>query len=157
MTEVSDAIRRHHQELLSEMESRVTALMGGEHDDDAQRLHGFLESELLPHATGEELHLYPAVEPLLAKEAKSTSTMSVDHEFIATYIDELGTIAKALKVASGAEREALESRAKGLAQAVLAILKLHLEKEERIYLPLFEKELSDEEQQAVLAGMHQHL
>jgi hemerythrin-like domain-containing protein len=138
------------------MENRVATLMEDGQGDKARQLHGFLESELLPHATGEERHLYPAVEPLLAKEAKSTATMSVDHEFIATYVDELGTIAQALKVGSDPEREALESRAQGLAQELLAILRLHLEKEERVYLPLFEKYLSGEEQHAVLAGMHQH-
>jgi hypothetical protein len=34
------------------------------------------------------------------------------------------------------------------------IVQVHLEKEERIYVPLFEEYLSEEEQQRVLDGMH---
>lgn len=154
MSQVSEAIRNHHRELLETLTSQVAALVEGRPEADPQALADFLQDELLPHAVGEEKHLYPAVEPLVKAHGRATATMSVDHEFIENYIRQIGETAEGLQRAGAEERPALERRLRHLALQLEALLRLHLEKEERVYLPLFEQHLSEEEQQQVLEGMH---
>ncbi len=154
MSEVGAAIRSHHRELLETLTRQVAALVEGQPDADPAALADFLQHELLPHAVGEEKHLYPAVEPLVKAHGQATATMSVDHEFIEHYIRQIGETAEGLRRAGTEERPALERRLRHLALQLEAVLRLHLEKEERVYLPLFEQHLSEEAQQRVLDGMH---
>lgn len=154
MSEVGEAIRNHHRELLEALAAQVAALVEGRPEADPQALVGFLQEELLPHAVGEEEHLYPAVEPLVKAHGQATATMSVDHEFIENYVRQMREAADRLQRAEAEERPALERRLRHLALQLEAVLRVHLEKEERVYLPLFEAHLSEEEQQQVLDGMH---
>ncbi len=154
MSAVSEAIRNHHRELVNTLTKQVTALVERQPDADAVAFAAFLKDDLLPHAVGEERHLYPAVEPLVKAHGKATATMSVDHEHIESYIRQIGEVAQALHTASATERSAVEERLRRLALHLEALLLVHLEKEERIYLPLFEQYLSETEQQHVLDGMH---
>jgi len=155
MSKVSKAIRNHHRELANTLQEQVTALAEGRPEADPQVLAAFLKDELLPHAVGEERHLYTAVEPLVKAHGQATATMSVDHEFIEGYIGQIEGAVQALQGASEATRPALEDRLQCLALQLEAVLQVHLEKEERVYLPLFEQHLSEEEQQQVLDGMHE--
>ncbi len=154
MSAASEAIRNHHRELVGALTRQVAALVDKRPEVDAVALAAFLKDDLLPHAVGEERHLYPAVEPLIRAHGKATATMSVDHEFIESYIRQIGETAQALHTASATERPAVEERLRRLALRLEALLLVHLEKEERIYLPLFEQYLSETEQQHVLDGMH---
>lgn len=154
MSQYSDAIRHHHRELLSTLTEQVTAIVEGRPEADPQALAAFLKGDLLPHAVGEERHLYPTIEPLIKAHGKATVTMSVDHEFIEGYIRQIGEATQALQTASNDERPSLERRLQRLALQLQAVLQVHLEKEERIYLPLFEQYMSEEEQRSVLEGMH---
>ncbi|MBZ0304459.1 MAG: hemerythrin domain-containing protein, partial [Anaerolineae bacterium] len=115
----------------------------------------FLKNDLLPHAAGEEQHLYPAVDPLVAAYSKATATMSVDHEFIEGYVRQIDETAQALNKADAAERPALEKQLQRLTLQLEAVLAVHLEKEERVYIPLFEQHVAPEEQQRILDGMHE--
>ncbi len=56
---------------------------------------------------------------------------------------------------SGATGQAKLSILQRLCLQLEAVLTAHLEKEERVYIPLFEKYLSEEEQQRILNGMHE--
>jgi uncharacterized protein (DUF2249 family) len=155
MTSVIQAIKCHHSELLNTLISRVAAVsenspVGAQASD----LVTFLKHELLPHALGEEEHMYPAVDTLVKTYGKATATMSVDHEFIENYICQIDQTVQALASAGGAERLELEITLRRLAVQLEAILRLHLEKEERIYLPLFERYLPEAQQQRILDGMH---
>lgn len=154
MSTVSEAIRNHHRELLSALTGQVTALVEGRPEADPDALAAFLKGDLLPHAVGEERHLYPAVEPLIKAHGQATATMSVDHEFIEDYIRQIEETTKSLHTVDADKRPALETRLQHLALELGAILRLHLEKEERIYLPLFEQYLPEPEQERVLEGMH---
>ncbi len=154
MSQVSEAIRNHHRELIETLADQVATLVEGRPEADPQALTGFLQDELLPHAVGEEEHLYPAVEPLVKAHSQATATMSVDHEFIENYIRQIGETAEVLQRAGAEERPSLQRRLRHLALQLEAVLRLHLEKEERVYLPLFEEYLSEEDQQRVLDGMH---
>lgn len=96
-SKVSEAIRGHHRELLNTLSNHVAALVKGRPGARPQFLCTFLKEELLPHAVGEERHLYPAVDPLIKTYGKATATMSVDHEFIGTYIRQIEETTKALQ------------------------------------------------------------
>jgi Hemerythrin HHE cation binding domain len=80
--------------------------------------------------------------------------MSIDHEFIARYRDE---IAKARADLGGARGDAAASAATRLARAAAALealVEVHLAKEERAYLPLLATHTSDADQAALLRRMH---
>ena len=63
---LSDAMRDHHRELAERLAAQATALEAGPASGDVEALIAFLEGELVPHAEGEERHLYPVVDPLIA-------------------------------------------------------------------------------------------
>lgn len=154
MSKVGEAIRSHHRQLVSTLAEQVTAVVENRPDADPQALAAFLKGDLLPHATGEEQHLYPTVEPLVKAHGQATATMSVDHEFIEGYIRQIDETVQALQGAGEETQTELESRLRRLALQLEAVLRVHLEKEERVYLPLFEEYLPEEAQQRVLDGMH---
>lgn len=155
MSEVGQAIRNHHWELQEKLTAQVEALVEGRPEADPKALARLLQEELLPHAIGEEKHLYSAVEPLVKAHGRTTATMSVDHEFIEEYIRRVSEAVQALERAAPAQRPALQRQLQRLALQLEAVLRVHLEKEERVYLPLFEQHLAEEEQQRVLDGMHE--
>lgn len=154
MSTVGEMIRAHHAELIESLRRQASALADKRPDADAAAFAAFLQKELLPHAVGEERHLYPAVDPLIKTRGVATATMSVDHEYIEEYIRQIAAAAQALAQASAAERAALAERLGRLALRLEALLEVHLAKEERVYLPFFEQYLSEDQQQAVLDGMH---
>ncbi len=161
MSQVSEAISRHHRRLQDELRKLVDNVLAGgtARERAAGELTAFLQGELLDHATGEEKHLYPAVDPLVATHARATDTMRIDHEFIHDYIKKIADAAKAATAAdpgagSGGAGVASE-RLRDLILKFEAIFEMHLEKEERVYLPLFGKHLTEEEQKRVLDRMHE--
>jgi uncharacterized protein (DUF2249 family) len=154
MSEVLDAMQGHQRELMAHLIEGTESLANG----DVAQLDAFvqfLKSDLLPHAGGEEAHLYPAIDPLVRDHGHATATMSVDHEFISSYVQDLEQAGNELRRAAAADRPELARRVARLAIGLEALMKVHLEKEERVYLPLFERYLSISEQQRVLDGMHE--
>ncbi len=137
-----NAVRAHHAELRRKLTEKVDAYVRTGSPEAFRDLVGFLSGELLPHARAEEKHLYAAVEPLIKAWGRATATMEIDHRFIEDYIGRLSS-------GSGADPEALKRLAVGLEAIVL----LHLEKEERVYLPLLDTYLPAAEQDKVLAGL----
>ena len=172
MKDVTEAIRRHHRELMDHFGRLLERAVGvgragqvagpgmppgqaaGVPQGALREVAAFLRSELLPHAHGEERYLYPAVDPLLKAYGKPTATMSVDHEVIEQYVRDVDEAVSLLAQAAGEEREALHGRLRATLLQLQAVLRLHLEKEERVYLPLFEAHLQPEEQRRILEGMH---
>ncbi len=154
MSNLTDAVRRHHGSLAKSLAEHVATLTDEAKQGTPEALVAFLRNELMPHARGEERHLYPRVDFLLHEYGRGTATMSVDHEFIADYVERIERIADELRSAGGTERRELEAELRRLAVSLDAILALHLEKEERIYLPLIERHLPEGEQVSVLDEMH---
>lgn len=152
MSKVTQAIHEHHHKLLQTLTHHGEALSDGK--GDPQALAAFLEGDLIPHAVGEERHLYPLVGQLLKSYGDPTATMLVDHEFIRSYVGKIASAAGALPSASGEERALLASRIAKLVVQLRAILELHLEKEERVYLPLLEGHASLNDQEKALHRMH---
>jgi len=135
MTLTSEEIRQHHRALAAHLAALVPE-DGPPADPSA--LVRFLREELLPHAEEEERVLYDRIEPLVPT-GQATRTMRLDHEAIARMADELAALADALAAATPEERSALAHRFSRRAIELAAIVRLHLEKEERAYLPLYEQ------------------
>lgn len=155
MSQLGEAFRHHHRALLERLERYVAALQGPDVDSRAGELVAFLQQELLPHARGEERHLYPAVEPLLHQTRRATATMSVDHEALEGYVWRVAQAAEQLRMAPATQRPEAQKQLQRLALELAAVLRLHTEKEERVYLPLVEQYLTDEDQRRLLQAMHE--
>ncbi len=153
MSTAGEAFRRHHRALTERLAQHAGVLAEGR-DPDPAPLVTFLTAEILPHAAGEEQHLYPAVEPLLRAHGMATATMRIDHRFLEEYIRRIGEMAAALPGAPPYERARLRGRLARLVAQLEAIFEVHLAKEEQIYLPLFEQYVTEDEQARVLARMH---
>ncbi len=155
MSDTSDAIHEHHQALMAAFDGHVTAILAGRPDADPTALLQLLEQDLLPHAVGEERFLYPALDRLLRHHGRATATMSVDHEFLEEYVRQIRVTVQALAAAPTADHAGLRAHLERLCLQLQAVMQLHLEKEERLYLPLFEQLVEADEQRRILAGMHE--
>jgi iron-sulfur cluster repair protein YtfE (RIC family) len=128
----TEAFRDEHRALLVHVEqirvaaSEVTELTVQEREMLVGRVLGFLRTTLLPHAEWEEQVLYTAVGELLGGQ-KATATMSRDHVAISGMIE-------ALAEADRADVTRLQELLYGLH----ALITVHFEKEEEIYLPLLD-------------------
>lgn len=150
--QANEAIRGHHRDLIATLDGHASALAAGREDVDPAALVAFLKGDLLPHARGEERHLYPAVEGLLREHGRATATMSVDHEYIEGYVSEIAEAVQAIE--SGGDASRARERLERVVLQLQAVLQVHLEKEERIYLPLMEQHMSEEEQESIVDRMH---
>ncbi len=155
MSHVKEAMHNHHQEMVTILGKHVAALLEKSAEANPAALVDFLNNELMPHAKGEEAYLYPAVDPLIKAYGSATATMSIDHEFIGNYVREIEATTATLKAATNGNQAALWKRLQQLTLQLQGIFLLHLEKEERIYLPLFEQYTSAEEQERILNSMHE--
>jgi len=110
----------------------------------------FLIHQLIPHAQAEEQVLYPTVGRLL-RAVEATETMSRDHLEVIRLTEELEALRLHLFYAavSQADEQALRRVLYGL----YAIIKLHLAKEEEIYLPILEARLSATEVDGLVGAM----
>ena len=141
----TEPIREHHKHLMKRLgifEKRVMEfrkLSGVPLRRVAKGEAFFLLRELRPHAQAEERYLYPVVDNLAkAKGVKLSATMRLDHEAIEKYVADF--VKKASRVTPfvvpGLERAAWE---------LVGLLKVHFEKEERVYLPLVDGNLKSAE------------
>jgi len=129
----TEAFREEHRRLLTHVDQIRAA--GGEVTDLAPeerkaligRILEFLRTTLVPHAEWEEQVLYAAVGKVLGSTA-ATATMSRDHVAIRRMIDAL------------AEADPSDvARLQELLYGLHALIVIHFEKEEEIYLPLLDE------------------
>ena len=154
MSNVTNAMREHHQELLHFVTTQAELLANDHSNADPVALTAFLKTELLPHAAGEERALYPAVEPLIVAEGQATATMRVDHAVIGDYVRLIDELTRAYVSADPSARQMLRVRLARSASQLEAIFRLHMRKEEDVYLPLIERFLLPDEQQRLLNDLH---
>lgn len=119
------AIRAHHVELHDGLSSRVLTLRsairsGGPHAAAQGEVTAFLETEILPHAKGEEATLYSAGDN--GPTALLVRAMRAEHTNLIAHVGELKAAADGLEAAS-------------LATAILALFESHLSKENDLLLP----------------------
>lgn len=150
-----DAFRQHHRSLLERLDAAAEQLKSDPGGAVALELDRMLTVELLDHAHGEEAVLYAAVEPLLAVAGRATATMRIDHEYIERAVQQISQTIRSLGCAPD-KQEQLAGRLRQQLDALRTILALHIEKEERVYLPLLEEHLSVEQQQMLLERVHSH-
>ena len=131
--DVHAALRDEHRHLLAHVDQiraaggEVADLAPEERESLVGRILEFLRGTLVPHAEWEEQVLYAAVGKVLGNTA-ATATMSRDHVAIRRMID-------ALAEADRADVTRLQELLYGLH----ALIVLHFEKEEEIYLPLLDE------------------
>ena len=146
MSSEIDAFRHHHDEIRGELDRQVGRILGGS-DEGLVRLRDYLFDELLPHARGEERHLYPTVAPLLCREGTAMATMTMDHEAIERLVDRYANLL--------ADRPRNRVEIERTLAALHAIVELHLAKEERVLLPALERHASASELRSILAGVEE--
>lgn len=102
----------------------------------------FLIHQLIPHAQAEEQVLYPTVGRLL-RAVEATDTMSRDHLEVIRLTEELEALRLHLFYAHLSESD--EQALRRILYGLYAIIKLHLAKEEEVYLPILEARLPAKE------------
>jgi iron-sulfur cluster repair protein YtfE (RIC family) len=110
----------------------------------------FLLHHLIPHAQAEDEVLYPLIDSLMGT-GSATATMSREHEEIHQLVEELCALRSEI---FGTYLP--PSLAKGLRRVMYglyALVKVHFVKEEEVYLPLLEQELTEEEGTRLFATM----
>jgi uncharacterized protein (DUF2249 family) len=155
MSILCDAVRKHHRSLAKVLAAHARGVGGGEPQTERAAFVAFLKGDLLPHARGEERHLYGAVDKLVREHGKATATMIVDHEFIQSYVARIELTTHLLERAAEKERAALLQKLRELSLRLEAIVELHLAKEERVYLPLIEEHLDEARQRQILEAIHE--
>jgi hypothetical protein len=89
----------------------------------------------------EDAVLYPAVEAA-TKASGATATMSRDHVEVVTLTSGLATLRDAIPVSGPSTAQILETRQ--LLYGLYALIRVHIAKEEEIYLPILEDSLDGE-------------
>ncbi len=128
----TEAFREEHRHLVAHVDQiraaggEVVDLAPEEREALVGRILEFLRKTLVPHAEWEEQVLYAAVGKLLGNTA-ATATMSRDHVAIRRMIDAL------------AEADPSNvTRLQELLYGLHALILVHFEKEEEVYLPLLD-------------------
>ena len=144
MSEITEALRQEHQELLPKIE-RLRAIADGLDEQSWHDLrHGldavyeFLAFRLIAHAAAEEKALYPAVGKILGSP-QATATMSRDHVAVSRLTEQLGR----LRAQASAFDQAQSKDVRRLLYGLHTLIKVQFAKEEEIYLPLLDRQLSD--------------
>ncbi|HKV86068.1 MAG TPA: hemerythrin domain-containing protein, partial [Ktedonobacterales bacterium] len=133
MSDITQAIAAHHRELTDRLSAEVANVEDAR--SNGEGLVAFLRDELLPHAAGEETHLYPRVDRLIKQHGDATATMRVDHEEIVRLTEEIERVAGELTAAqTTTERDERRRSLSRLGLQLEAILALHARKEEVVYL-----------------------
>jgi iron-sulfur cluster repair protein YtfE (RIC family) len=158
MATPTQPLRDEHKELLPYIERLGdTADLVGDTPVIALRrevdeLYNFLQLNLLPHAQAEEQILYPVVANVMGA-AEATVTMSYDHEAISELIAELSALRQELY--GTYLPPSLAKSLRRVLYGLYALVKIHFVKEEELYLPLLDDNLTAVEARELFAAMEQ--
>jgi iron-sulfur cluster repair protein YtfE (RIC family) len=156
MASITQHLRDEHKELYTQIESLrqaadvVNESLTTQAHDRIEQAYNFLTRQLVAHAQAEEAALYPMVQKIMGSDL-STATMVRDHVEIARLTEELDSLRvhKSQLTITSIQTAALRRVLYGL----YAVLKLHLAKEEEIYLPLLDSKLTADEAHAMFEKM----
>jgi iron-sulfur cluster repair protein YtfE (RIC family) len=156
MAPLPPVVRDEHRELVARLEVvRTVADSIGSAAieplrDAVGQVYRYLIHQLIPHAQAEEQVLYPTVGRVL-RAVEATETMSRDHLEVIRLTEELEALRLRLfyEPVSTSDEQSLRRLLYGL----YAIIRLHLAKEEEIYLPMLEARLQPEEVDHLVAAM----
>jgi iron-sulfur cluster repair protein YtfE (RIC family) len=156
MAALPQVVRDEHRELVARIELLPTVAdsIGSAPTESLREGVGqayiFLIHQLIPHAQAEEQVLYPTVGRLL-RALEATDTMSRDHLEVIRLTEELEALRLHLFYAPLSESD--EQALRRVLYGLYAIIKLHLAKEEEIYLPLLEARLAASEVDRLVEAM----
>lgn len=147
--EAAEAVERHHAEMAGALatlvESLVRAAVAGDLTAASvarERLVGWLENELVPHALAEEKSMYPAAQAIESARMLVTAMLG-EHVVITDLVAAVTSAADAVTAAAHA-------------QALKVVFDNHLAKENELVLPLLVAS-PDVSVADLLGGMHELL
>lgn len=158
---VTEPLRAEHRELVPHIDAlrdagdAVGVAPLEEQQKEVHDSYAFLTTQLIPHAVAEDEVLYAEVDRLIGTNGttRATDTMRRDHTEVGTLTEELGTLGEQLH--GGTLSEAQEQDLRRVLYSLHGIVKLHFAKEEEVYLPLLDRELTAEEAQHMFEEMEQ--
>mgnify|MGYP001010584648 CR=1 FL=1 len=143
-------LRAHHANM-SAIVGRLLDLLSATRSDgrpagpELLRAQSALERAVLPHAEAEDCFLYPEVARLMANH-HATATMTVDHAFVSQYLREMRSEIDAASAQDGGGLTPERLGRLNLAAGRLAgLLRVHFEKEEQVFFPLIDGNMTAEE------------
>lgn len=157
--QVTQPLRDEHKNLLPHVEALAEAgdAIGiapiTEQRAKVDAAHAFLAAHLIPHATAEDRVLYPELDRLLGGRGatRPTDTMRRDHVEVVRLterLDELRGRLDAGRLDPDGEREL-----RRVLYGLHTLVGLHFAKEEEVYLPLLDRELTADEAQELFERM----
>ena len=156
MTTLTQPLRDEHKELLPHIESlnlaglAVHGTLSQASLDLIDEAYAFLTHHLLPHAHAEEAALYPVVQKAMGAPL-ATATMSRDHVEVERLTQELGQLRGELngfEIGAGKANEL-----KRLLYGLYTLVKVHFAKEEEVYLPILEANLTETDARQMFEAM----
>jgi hypothetical protein len=154
MIAAEETFRSYHRELLARLELALEGLEDDAEDGGAigSAVLSSLAEDFRRYVEANESTLYPAVAPLVRSQEQVMAPMLLDVRAIGDYASDGERTALEAVTASDSGRRARAQRIRLLVAHAEAVIRLHVEKLERIYLPLL-AELSEEQRGAILAEM----
>ena len=145
MSTITQPLRDEHQELFPHIESLQQAgdLISNNPTpstiEGVQTAYRFLTHHLIPHAQAEDKALYPVVQKVMGA-SQATATMSRDHVEVGRLTDELGGFQAVVNQPSITTEQAQALRR--ILYGLYTLVKVHFAKEEEIYLPMLDANLT---------------
>ncbi len=148
MASITQPLRDEHKELYPQVEilrlagDAINESLTTSAHNKIEEAYYFLTHQLIPHAQAEDKALYPVVQKVMGA-AQATATMSRDHVEVGRLTEELGTLRvhRSQLSITTLQAQALRRVLYGL----YALVKVHFAKEEEIYLPLLDENLTAKE------------
>jgi iron-sulfur cluster repair protein YtfE (RIC family) len=156
MTTLTQPLKDEHKELFPHIESLKRAGMAVHGTlnqaslDLIDEAYTFLTTHLLPHAHAEEVALYPVVQKVMGSPY-GTATMSRDHVEVERLTQELAGLRGQVSATEIGARQANEL--KRVLYGLYTLVKVHFAKEEEVYLPLLDANLSEKDAKAMFEAM----
>ena len=141
MADVAHYIIDEHRNLLPHIEElRIVAASVGDFSPNLllrgiDKIYDFLMRQLIPHAQAEEETFYPAVAKILGTP-QAITTMSRDHAEVSELIGQLRGLRSQISHSGFDEDKAKDLRR--ILYGLYTLLKVHLAKEEEVYLPMLD-------------------
>jgi len=156
MASITQPLRDEHKTLYPQIETlRLAGDVVNESlttlaHDKIEQAYNFLTRHLIPHAQAEEKALYPMVQKIMGAP-QATATMTRDHVEVERLTQELGS----LRVHKSQLSITFEqvSALRRVLYGLYALVKVHFAKEEEIYLPLLDSNLTEEEARGMFVSM----
>ena len=125
---------------LSEIADKLRHQSGEVSTSELQHVFEWLVSEVLFQTAKEEQQLYPLVDLLIAEHGRATTTMVMDHVEIREKVRGFGeAVASLVSSSGGHDTEDLRDRIRVLAYQLEALISLHVQKDQQVYLGIVEQ------------------